>query len=356
MTRWIGFDAHKSYAYVVELSGDERLESRISLPDGLQEFKNQLDPSVQLVLEASTNSFRIADELAPHVGRLVVAHPSQTRGAVAHAANNDRNAAAALARLLKSGFVREVWLPPVPIRDLRSLVELRLRYTRQRAGAMNGLRAILRQHLIPTAARGFPNEDSVRAQLPKSTQVKTCCDSIFEFKAFLDEEIARLDGLLLSWSRNSEEARLLMSIPGIGPRTAACLIGQVGEVKRFRSPGHLCSYAGLVPRVYDSGTVRRTGGITRAGRSTLRWLMCLAAKSATRSEPFKQIKEKLCERRPRAVASTACARKLLALVWHVWTSGRPFSGLNPAKYARKLQELGERTPKPKQRKAGKPAR
>lgn len=340
MIRWIGFDAHKSYAYVVELRGGDRLDYRIDLPSGLKDFKDHLNSDVHLVMEASTNSFRLADELMPHVGRLVIAHPAQTRGAVAHAANNDRNAAEALARLLASGFVREVWLPPPSIRHLRSLVELRIELCHLRTAGVNRLRAILRQELVATRARQVLVEDWVSARIPQDAHIQACSRSLFEQKAFLEGEIARIDKLFLAWGKNSEDARLVMSVPGIGAVTAACLLAQVGDITRFESPGRLCSYAGLVPRVHQSGIVRRTGGITKAGRNSLRWAMGIAAMSASRySTPFKLFKERLCERRPRAVAMTACARKLLVVVWHVLTSRQPFQDEKPQRQARKLRQL-----------------
>lgn len=340
MIRWIGFDAHKCYAYVVELRGGDRLEYRIDLPSGLKDFKDHLNSDVHLVMEASTNTFRLADELIPHVGRLVIAHPAQTRGAVAHAANNDRNAAEALARLLASGFVREVWLPPPPVRHLRSLVELRIELCHLRVGGVNRLRAMLRQELVPTRARQVLVEDWVSTQIPKDPNIQAYSHSLFEQKTFLEAEIARIDKLLLAWSKDSEDARLVMSIPGIGAVTAACLLAQVGDVKRFESPGRLCSYAGLVPRVHESGIVRRTGGITRAGRNSLRWAMGIAAMSASRHcAPFKLFKERLSERRPRAVAMTACARKILVVVWHVLTSRQPFQDEKVGRTARKLRQL-----------------
>lgn len=253
MTRWIGFDAHKAYAYVVELRGDERLDYRIDLPTGLEDFKVHLDRDVQLVMEASTNSFRLAEELSPHVGRLVVAHPAQTRGAVCHAANTDRNAAEALARLLASGFVREVWIPPLSIRRLRSLVELRLELSHMRIGGVNRLRAMLQQELVATRANQVLTEKWVNARIPQDPYTQAYSHGVFAQKAFLEGEIARIDDLLVAWCRDSEDARLLLSIPGLGPVTATCLLAQIGDIRRFATPAKLCSYAGLVPRVYESG-------------------------------------------------------------------------------------------------------
>jgi transposase len=326
MGRFIGFDAHKSYAYVVELRDGEKQEYRVSIPSGLPEFKERLDKTVHLVLEASTNSFRLADELTKHVGRLVVADPAQTRGAASTAAVTDRTSAEALARLLASDFVRPVWIPPQEIRNLRNLVELRVKLARMRVGASNRLKALLRQELVATGpGRARLVEATVKEAIGQEPTLQAFCSTLFRLRDQLEEENKKVDVVLNEWSRKSDAARLIMSIPGVGPIVAACVVAQVGDIKRFSSAAKLCSYAGLVPRVHMSGQSRRSGGITRTGRRSLRWAMGLAAMSSCRvAGPVKLFKEKLSERRPKAVAMTACARKLLSLVWHVWNSGKPF--------------------------------
>jgi len=81
--------------------------------------------------------------------------------------------------------------------------------------------------------------------------------------------------------------------------------------------------------------------------------MGLAAMASSRVEgPVKLFRERLCERRPKAVAMTACARKILSLVWHIWTSGKPYD--NQERHSRKLKILdrgkadgsGQTRPKP----------
>lgn len=347
MTRFVGFDTHKSYAYAVELrEGGERLDYRVALPGGLEAFKLRLGQDVHLVMEASTSTFRLADELKAHVGRLVVADPIQTRGAISKAATTDRNAAEALARLLASDFVRSVWVPPLSIRSLRNLVELRVKLAKMRTGATNRLRALLRQELVPSGpGRCKLVEEVVQAQIGQDESLQVYCSSLFRLRKHVTGECEALDLILHAWSRSSPEARLVMSVPGVGPLVAVCVVAQVGDIRRFESPGKLCSYAGLVPRIHDSGQTRRSGGITRAGRRSLRWAMGIAAMSATQLDgPFKDFKTQLCERRPKGVAMVACARKLLSAVWRVWTSGVPFQDQNEQRYGRKLARL-DRTPK-----------
>ena len=295
MGRFIGFDAHKSYAYVVELRDGEKQEYRVSIPSGLPEFKERLDKTVQLVLEASTNSFRLADEIAPHVGKVVVAEPAKTRGAASTAATTARTSAEALARLLASDFVRPVWIPPQEIRDLRNLVELRVKLARMRVGATNRLKALLRQELVAMGpGRSRLVEATVKQAIGQTPTLQAYCSTLFRLKEQIEEESKKVDVVLSEWTRNSADARLIMSIPGVGPIVAACVVAQVGDIKRFSSAAKLCSYSGLVPRVHMSGQSRRSGGITRTGRRSLRWAMGLAAMSACRvNGPVKLFKENL---------------------------------------------------------------
>lgn len=342
MARFIGFDAHKSYAYVVELRDGRRQEYRVTIPGGLAAFKERLDPTAQLVLEASTNSFRLADELRPYVGKLVVADPTQTRGASSGAATTDRSSAEALARLLSSDFVRPVWIPPQEIRSLRNLVELRVKLARFRVGATNRIRALARQEL----AEDKLAEEELKAVIPQDIAMQEYCSALFRLGVAFRTESDQLDVIFHRWCRSSKEARLLMSIPGVGPLVAACIVAQVGDIKRFSSPGKLCAYAGLVPKVHSSGQSHRSGGITKAGRRSLRWAMGLAAMSASRvDDTLKQFKEKLSERRPKAVAMTACARKILVAVWHVWSRDTPYRD-SEQRHAAKLKRL-DRKKRPK---------
>jgi len=87
----------------------------------------------------------------------------------------------------------------------------------------------------------------------------------------LNGEIRRLNFELKCLASLDEDVRLLMTIPGVGYYTALLIKAEVGDVSRFRSGDHLCSYAGIVPSTYSSGGVTRHGGITREDSKWLRW-------------------------------------------------------------------------------------
>lgn len=341
--RFVGVDAHRDFVHVTEIGTDGKdLNYRIALDDaGLVEFKSRLGPDAQVVLEASTSTFRLVDELRPHAGRVVVAHPSQTRGASAFHAKTDRRDSAILARLLAAGFVREVWVPEPDLRGLRSLVEHRQAVGQLRQATRTRLKSLLNQEMIRppvqrlTCARGRRFLEGLRFVAPGHC---VYVESLLRLYDAVDAEVRELDKHLQGWCDESEDARLLFTIPGCGPVVAASLLSQIGDVRRFSNPGKLCAYAGIVPRVHQSGMVARTGRISRGGRSLMRWVLSLAVVHVVRrAGVMQEFHRQLVQRRPKGVAHVACARKLLTIVWHMLTKRRPYREEDEQLTARKLR-------------------
>lgn len=122
-------------------------------------------------------------------------------------------------------------------------------------------------------------------------------------------------------------SRRLQSIPGIGPYHAACIIGEIQDMSRFRTSKQLIAFAGLDPRIRQSGhTLNVTGRLTKRGSSYLRHSLFLAASVARQHDPaFKALYEKKrSEGKPYTVAVCVVARKLLTVVRSMW--------LNDAEY------------------------
>ena len=77
--------------------------------------------------------------------------------------------------------------------------------------------------------------------------------------------------------KDREDVKKLMAVPGINIYIATGIIGEIGDIHRFRNKESLASYAGLVPRQDQSGKNDRKGHITREGPSMLRYLLVIAA-------------------------------------------------------------------------------
>jgi transposase len=125
----------------------------------------------------------------------------------------------------------------------------------------------------------------------------------------------------------TEQAQLLESIPGIGATTAAVLLAELGDVRRFASAKQAVAFAGLCPRLCLSGSsVRGRERLCKQGRSRLRKALYFPAMVALRHNPaLRAMKERLVARgkRPMVVLGAAM-RKLLHLAFGVLKSKKPF--------------------------------
>ena len=110
---------------------------------------------------------------------------------------------------------------------------------------------------------------------------------------------------------------MLTQIRGVGRYTAMLIIAEIGDIHRFPTARHLCSWAGLAPSVRSSDGKARLGHITRQGSPALRWALVEAAqKITTGSGPLREKFERVAKRRGRKIAKVAIAREILTLAYY----------------------------------------
>ena len=125
--RIVGMDIHRVFAEAVMLDGERVIRlGRIGMTrDHLGKFARTLTHDDHVVIEATGNATAVAEVMAPHVGRVVIANPKQVR-MIAHAKiKTDAIDATVLARLYASGFLPEVWVPDAHTAALRREVTRR---------------------------------------------------------------------------------------------------------------------------------------------------------------------------------------------------------------------------------------
>lgn len=120
---------------------------------------------------------------------------------------------------------------------------------------------------------------------------------------------------------------LLCTIPGIGNTLSCNFITEIGNVHRFKNSKALIAYAGLDPKVKQSGIgLKHNTKITKRGSPHLRQSAYIAAYIAKRCDP--ELKEyfakKLQEGKYYKEATVATARKILYRVYAVWRRGTPY--------------------------------
>jgi len=88
-----------------------------------------------------------------------------------------------------------------------------------------------------------------------------------------DDDVARL---VPSWSL-SPLVTALQALRGVSLVSAAVMVAELGDLRRFENPSQLMAYLGLVPCEHSSGKTERKGGITRTGNANARYIIVEAA-------------------------------------------------------------------------------
>jgi transposase len=125
----------------------------------------------------------------------------------------------------------------------------------------------------------------------------------------------------------------VISVPGIGPGTAAALVAKTVDIDRFATPEKFVGYFGVFPEENSSGVDKQgnpvppgTLRMSRKGNDLVRHYLWNAARSAITHNPaIRALYRRLKAKGKRGdVALGQCMRKLLHLVFAVWKSNRPF--------------------------------
>ena len=144
--------------------------------------------------------------------------------------------------------------------------------------------------------------------------------------AALDADVAELEGLVADSLAGDEVYECLLTVPGIGPKTAAALVTSV-DISMFRGHGELASYCGVAPADSRSGTSVRSTSPQRGGNKQLKNLLIFSCNSLIGTD--NRFGRYYDECRARGMrhnkALKAVARKRLKVVYAVMRDAVPYS-------------------------------
>jgi transposase len=320
---YIGVDLHQAFfqACAVTATGARLWEDRFPRTEaGIAAFVTRCDPRTAVAVEASTPTWHFADALGGGLGDLRIVDPTKTKLKAGYAAKTDRLDARRLADALRRDSVVGIYYPPVAIRELRERCRFRHAIVQVRTALINRLRAVLLRHGVVDGRRLARTPSD--AWLETLTLPPRAAQSVAGLRRLLTTvrtEAAVADRDVQAAAAADPIAGALHAIPGIGPVLALMIRAEVGDIRRFPTPGHVASYAGLVPRVDNSARRIRYGRITRRGSPWLRWALVEAAIHGTRrSDRIGRWGRGLAVRKGALKARVALARTLCEEIFHQW--------------------------------------
>jgi len=126
--------------------------------------------------------------------------------------------------------------------------------------------------------------------------------------------------------------QILVTLPGIGPRTGARILAEVGDGTRFASGSKLASYAGLAPVTSQSGTSLNNESRSRRGNHRLKNAMFLAAFASLNSPDSRAFYDRKRAEGKRHNAAIMClARRRCDVIWAMLTNNQPYQ-LRPPRH------------------------
>lgn len=248
----------------------------------------------------------------------------------------DRNDAHGIAEIIRLGAsaVPDVMVKTEAMQMLRSELVLRHRLMAQRIALENALRGTFRLNggKLGRMFSGTHLERLVKDELDRmraeGTDLRLVVGPVAALLVELRRTIERADRRLARTAGGLDACRRFMSIPGVGSICALSFYTAIEDPQRFERALDVGPYLGLVPRVQQSGTVNRSGRISRMGNTMTRTHLVTAAKSmmqqANKDSDLRRWAMKIVERSGRGKARVALARKLATVMLAMWKSGEPF--------------------------------
>ena len=280
-----------------------------------------------------------------------------------------------LAMLCECGLLRASFVPPPLIAELRDLTRYRKKLIEERSRETQRIQKLLEDagikldsvvsEILGVSARqmlealiaGVRDSEALaelahtrmRAKIPQlrralegrfgahhALMLRMHLDHVDQLSANIERLDLEVDRVIRPFS---EQLRHLITIPGVGRRTAEVIVAEVGvDMRRFATAGHLASWAGMCPGNHESGGKRRSGK-ARKGNRALRAALCEAAWSATRCRTgylpaqYRHLLRTFGKKgQTRAVF--AVGHSILVIAWHLLANNCDYDDLGAEHFSR----------------------
>lgn len=209
----------------------------------------------------------------------------------------------------------------------------RERLVHQRTELVNALRAVLYEfgHVFPV---GFVHlkriegvVDEPGCDLP-ALIIAECRDLL----AQIAEKTERIDvktKALKALAAQTDMARRLQTMPGVGPLTALAVEAFAPDMAQFKTGRDFAAWLGLVPRQHSTGGKARLGGITKAGQTDIRRLLIIGAMTriigrARHKVPAESWIGRMLAKKPKMLVGIALANKMARQIWAMLRNGKDY--------------------------------
>jgi len=334
MEHYVGLDVSLKLTAicVVDQTGSVVREGVVvSDPETIAEFVTSNAPSVvRIGLETGPTATWLWTELK-HLGLPVICIDARHAKAVLKMQINksDRNDAAGIARIMQTGWFKEVRVKDLDSHSVRALLASRALLVKIKRDLENQVRGLLK-NLGLVIGRAKLKVFAVRAEelIEGRPELMAAVRPLLDARNAIEQQVNDLDRKVMRLARNNAQVRQFMTSPGVGPITALCFLATIDDPTRFKRSRSVGAYAGLTTRRYASGEIDWTGRISKCGDKMLRSYLYEAANVLlTRVVKWSALKAwgiRIAKRSGLRKAKVAVARKLAVILHRMWIDGTEF--------------------------------
>ena len=326
----LGIDLGKNVCSLVGLnaSGAVVLRRRVKR-ETLIGLAAKLAPCI-IAMEACCGAHYLGRIFAARGHDVRLMSPEYVRPYIKAQKNDDRDAEG-IAEAATRPTMRFVELKSQEQLDVQTLHRSRDRLVAERTALINQLRAILLERGIAVPRGKRKLEQYLAALLDERNgqdlgprMRMLAADARAQWLA-LDRRIASFDAEFVAFGKRDEDARRLVTIPGVG-----ALIAAIGKGQAFEHGRDLAAWLGLVPRQATTGGKPMLLGISKRGNKYLRKMLIHGARAALphiaeRDTSLGRWAKGLLARDHKNVAIVALANKLARVAWAVLRRGEKFA-------------------------------
>lgn len=347
---YVGIDAHKRecHATVLNEQGEKLSTARFPTNLGaLTAWAKTLPTGSVLALEASTVAKRLYWHLKG-LGLVVrMAHPLEVRRMAGTKKKTDVIDSFELADLLRMHRLPEAYVPPPELNERRQVLRYRIDLGKKMRTIKCQVLALLDHNGVTTeltdffGARGRVEMHRAIGRLP--TAQRYLLEGLLAQLDLLGRQIEEVEGQLAQLGSEDPAVQKLMTLPGIDFYSAQVILEEIGDITRFPSEKHLSSYAGLVPRVMQSGDTLRMGRIHKQGPRALRWILTTCAHAAIKAPgKFQRLYRRWEKRLGKGKAIVAVAHRMIEVIFALLARNEAYSEERAEKTQAKVSRMKSR--------------
>lgn len=339
-TIYVGLDVHKRSWNAALYLNDQYLRNvhQPPSPQALYKFLQTNYPGASYVCayEGGKFGYWIQRQLKSKGVDCIVVNPADipaTHKDEVH--KTDVRDARAIAMSLQCGQLRGIYIPEEQQESDRCLVRHRKKIWRDLVRCKNRIKGFLDYTGVALPDK-FSNSNWSRNFLQwlgaikfEHTSSRVTLDYMIREAELLRKELLSISNdirKLMRSKKYKELYYLLRTITGIGPLTAAQLITEIGDMKRFPSFYKLNSFIGLLPSEHSSGERESRGRLTIRRHRQLRSDLIECAWTAKRTDPALSLYygEQIKKGKEPKLVIVKIARKLLSRIRYVWLNEKPY--------------------------------